>query len=191
MRYAIGLGLLLVCAIGCGGEKGPAGPAGPPGADGAQGEQGPPGEKGEPGDPGEPGADGAPGADGEPGPPGDPAEAGIVESFFCAGGLENTLLGFSYNAVLLASGDLLVTGVIDDPGLAVSHTVYYAPEQNGYATAAVIVQVDEDATRDGGFFTLQLDRATLVTVIQYRMMDPGLVTNTWTMLPSACIHNFY
>jgi hypothetical protein len=92
-RGRIGIVLLMLAA--CGGSDGEKGEKGEPGA---------PGEKGEKGDPG------------EPGPEGRPADAGtairIKESIFCAGGLESTQLGFSYNAVLFSSGDLYVAATI-------------------------------------------------------------------------------
>jgi hypothetical protein len=159
------------------------------GADGADGTNGRDGEDGERGDPGEPGEDGE---KGDPGEDGSNAEATrIAESFFCTGGLESTALGFTYNAVLLSSGDLFVTGSVNNALNSATDTKYYAPSQAGYQTAAVSMRYDQDGTADGGWFSLSLNRASLVTLIEYHQSDAGPVALTWTMLPAACVHNTY
>lgn len=183
IRAGIGLGVLVVaCTL----PQGPAGEQGPPG------EQG---EKGEKGDPGEPGPAGAQGTSETTAPAGTASateQTGIIGSFFCTGGLEDTSLGFTYTVVLFSSGDLFVTGSIDSPAIQSSATAFYAPEQNGYATAQVIVGYDVDGTADGGWFTLTLDRSTLVTTIAYREKgSTSTPDSTWTMQPSACVRNVY
>jgi hypothetical protein len=135
------------------------------------------------------GTDGAPGADGQDGK--DAEATRIIESFHCNGGLENTSLEFSYNAVLMSSGDLFVSVEVNSPLNSASNTVFYAPTQNGYKTAQAIVRFDQDGTADGGWFTLSLDRVNLVTIIDYYPSDPGVVSNSWTMQPEVCVHNFY
>ena len=120
----------------------------------------------------------------------------IVESFFCAGALENTAgLSFNYNAILFSSGDLFVTGSIVSALAQSTTTRFFAPEQNGYRTAQVALAYDVDTTADGGWFILELDRASLVTVIEYREAGSTLGTAaadaTWTMQPTDCVHNMY
>lgn len=142
---------------------------------------------------GEPGKDGAPGTDGAAGAPGADAETtAITESILCTGTLENTALGFSYNAVLFGgSGDLFVAASVNSPLNSASDTKFFAPSQVGYATATVSFRFDQDGTADGGWFSLSLDRETLVVHIDYRASDPGDVTDAWTMDPAACVHNDY
>lgn len=177
---------ILVCA--CAGEDGKDGAPGADGRDGADGEQGPPGEQGERGPAGPAGPAGENGEDGS-----DAEATEITESIFCAGGLEGTTgLGFQYNAVLFSSGDLFVSGAIMSLVGQASVTRFFAPEQNGFATAQVEVFYDVDATADGGWFTLALDRKTLVTSIGYRETGSTREPDaTWSMPASACVYNQY
>lgn len=138
------------------------------------------------------GATGPAGATGATGAPGDDVEATrIIESFHCSGLLENTLLAFDYDAILMSSNDLFATGKIRSLSVSATDAAYYAPSQNGWLTARVIVNIDVDGTNDAGFFTIDLDRSSLVTVIQYRESGGGPVAEAWTMQPSDCVHNFY
>lgn len=125
---------------------------------------------------------------------GDPATATrIVESFHCGGTLENTALAFLYDLVQMSSGDLFATASIVDVSISTSATEYYSASQVGYATAQVVVIRDEDTVANGGYFTIKLNRSTLVTTISY--FQDGIVgtpvTDSWTMQPSDCTHNFY
>lgn len=141
---------------------------------------------------GENGSNGADGEHGENGVDGDDAAATrISESYFCTGGLEDTALRFTYNAVLLSSGDLFVTGSVNGALNSATDTKYYAPNQTGYETASVSMRYDQDGTADYGWFSLSLNRGTLVTVIEYHESDPGPVAATWTMQPTDCVHNMY
>jgi hypothetical protein len=209
MRHLIVLGAsIIVCA--CSGEDGQPGPMGEKGEQGPQGAVGPKGDKGDAGEPGpegdrgpagpagKDGADGTDGAQGEPGPAGENGADGsdaeatrVIESFFCAGGLEDTALSFTYDAILLSSGDLFVNATIRDARYVGAGSSFYAPEQNGYQGAQVIVGIDEDATADFGWFRLTLNRDTLVVLLEYRESDAAAVTQSWTMQPSACVHNKY
>jgi len=95
-----------------------------------------------------------------------------------------------YDAVLFGSGDLFVTARVRNAAIGASSSVFYAPGQNGYLTASVLVSLDADATANGGFFHVLLDRATLTTTVDY-FADGAAVTQSWSMLPAACVHNFY
>ncbi|HET7538568.1 MAG TPA: hypothetical protein VFK05_01805 [Polyangiaceae bacterium] len=58
--------------------------------------------------------------------------------------------------------------------------------------AQVTVTLDEDGTPDFGWFTLSLNRASLVVKIDYRSSgNSTTILQSWTMQPSACVHNFY
>jgi hypothetical protein len=107
--------------------------------------------------------------------------------------LEGAVVSFTYNVILMSSLDLFVTGTIGDVALATSNTTFYTPSQNGYAPAMIVVQRDEDGTPDGGFFTISLNRATLVTSILYYPNGAvgTLASNSWTMQPDTCVHNVY
>jgi len=170
-------------ADGADGSDGAPGATGPAGSDGVDGSTGPAGATGATGPAGATGATGAAGSDAE--------ATRVIESFYCTGLLEDTPLIFEYNAVLMGSGDLFVTGSIRDVLLESSETRIYAPQQNGYATAPVYIGFDVDSTKNGGWFSLALDRPTLIVVIDYLSSDPGVVTQTWTMQPASCVHNFY
>jgi hypothetical protein len=204
--------LISLATIACAGD---AGPKGEQGEDGEQGEQGTKGEDGssctvKDNDDGtktlscedgtsvtiRDGKDGAEGATGANGKDGSDAKATeIIERFYCGGALERTSpphLKFSYEAVLFSSGDLFVTATVGGTGDWATGTSFYAPEQDGYKIAAVTVP-DVDGSIDGGGFIVSLARDTLVTVINY-YFDSSTVTtptNTWTMQPGACVHNFY
>lgn len=167
----------------CNGEDGEEGPRGEEGPQGEPGEQGPQGEPGARGDTGETGEGGTDTTGGE--------ATRIIESFFCTGGLEDTQVGFSYNAALLSSGDLIVVGAVDSPLNSASVTRFYTPAQIGYETATVVMRFDIDGTADGGWFRLSLDRSTLITVIDYYETDGGALAATWTMSSDVCVHNFF
>jgi hypothetical protein len=150
------------------------------------------GQDGADGDTGADGQDGAKGADGQDGKDGSPAEAThITESFFCTAPLENSALNYTYNAVLWSSGDLFVAGSVSSPLTSASKTALFTPTQNGYQNAVVTFTFDQDGTANNGWFKLSLDRRTLVSIVEYSAADPGPVTNTWTLEPSACVHNKY
>lgn len=162
---------------------------------GCTGEQGPPGPQGLSTD-GEKGATGLPGKDGakgEPGPQGAAAEsAKITNSIFCTGGLEGTAsLGFKYQAVLFANGNVFASASIKDGVLEASYATLYSPTQNGAAVAGVSVQFDQAAPANSGFWILSLDRKTLVTSIVYNDADVLGGTQSWTMTPAACVVNNY
>lgn len=159
----------------------------------SSGATGPRGTDGEDGATGPSGATGATGPAGATGAAGSDAEATrIIESFFCGGTLESFPdLRFSYNAVLMSSGDLFVAGEVYDLFRTSSNVAFYSPSQVGYATASVTITFDFDGSTDGGWWQIYLDRGTLVTVIEYHLTNGGPVAATWTMQPGACVHNFY
>lgn len=181
--------LLVAFCAACAGAKGAPGPQG---EEGPIGPIGPKGEKGDPGEQGPPGAvgkDGLEGADGKDGS--DATATHVTESFFCTAQLEGAPLLFTYNAVLFSSGDLFVTGAIRDARSTASSTAFFTPTQKGYENAGVIVTVDEDTTADFGWFFITLDRSSLRVSIDYYDSDPGTLARSWSLAPSACVHNQY
>ena len=206
-------------AVGCSGSQGPAGPPGPMGEHGIQGESGPPGppgpagdagppgpsgEAGAPGPQGEAGSAGAQGPAGEAGPPGSPGSPGgsvvidagpagdkIAASIGCFGALQNTSLAFSYTADQFANGNVFAAGSVSGGAYGVSGSAFFAPTQVGYLTATVQFVEDVYPPADGGWWTISLDRSTLVTVITYHDVDIDGGMLSWTMQPSACVVNSY
>lgn len=195
------------------GDVGPAGPqgaTGPAGAKGDKGDVGPAGVKGDKGDPGVAGVAGATGpagpagavgATGATGPKGDKGDKGdpglttdpskIVASIFCSGAIENTNLDFTYNVVQFANRNVFASGTIRGPVDQTSDATIYAPSQNGYDDASVIIRMDAYAPADAGWWSLSLNRSTLVTTLVYHDDDMPEKTKTWTMQPSKCVNNTY
>ncbi len=162
------------------------------GRDGADGKDGEPGQDGTNGADGETGPEGVPG---ERGADGDPAPATrVVESFSCGGRLEGRNQ-FTYDAVLWSSGDLLVTATVSSLATSASRTELFTPDQKGYETGPLSVDIDTDTTADGGWYDLLLDRTTLVTEVTYhstsRALPEGTVLPKWTFQPTVCKHETY
>lgn len=113
----------------------------------------------------------------------------IEASISCAGDLENTSLWFTYSASLMTSGDVFVVGSINDDYSQASQAKFYSSQQVGAVTAAILITNDQLGAATGGFFTLELNRDTLVTRITYK--DAETSDLTWTMQPSDCVANEY
>jgi hypothetical protein len=105
--------------------------------------------------------------------------------------LEGTQLSASYTAHVLVNGTVFASAGVRDAGIGASYANAYAPSQNGARTASVIVSFDATGTASGGYFTVELDRTTLVTVVTYRDTDVAGGFRTWSMQPSACVANNY
>lgn len=183
------------------GEIGPMGPQGEPGPQGEAGLQGPQGEagpRGTTGPQGEAGPRGATGATGEAGSQGPQGEAGspsiadkITASIGCFGTLAGTAYGVSYTVDQFESGNVFATGSIASPSFGTSGTSFYAPTQAGWATAQVSFVQDDILPSNGGWWTISLDRATLVTFIEYHDFDIDGGLLGWTMQPNQCVINTY
>jgi hypothetical protein len=176
--------LPLACALAC---TGPAGPQGPPGSDGTDGKDGQSCRA----------YDTAKGHvftcdDGYGVTIHDGRTNEMLESFFCEGGLENTNLVASYDAVLFSNGDIWTTGSVSDPSRQSSASNFWDPSQNGYADAATgSIVFDFEGPANGGYFVISLDRTTLVSVVTYHDTDLPNDSEIWTMPPDKCVHNFY
>lgn len=145
--------------------------------------------KGAKGDSGAAGKDGAAGTNGTDGKDG--TDNHIVASILCTGSLENTALYFSYSAALMASGDVFAEGSIADGNIEISGSKFYSSQQNGALTAAVLFNDDFVAPYNGGYWSIKLDRGTLVTTIVYSDVDAVGGGSVWTMDPTACVANKY
>jgi hypothetical protein len=129
---------------------------------------------------------------GPQGPKGEAGGAGgIVASIYCGGPLENTSLSFSYNAYLFADQSVFASAAIQDAAIGSSYANFYAPSQNGAQTAAVSLVFDVAGPANGGWWTIRLDRTTLITTIEYKDGDTPNGGAAWTMAPSSCVSNTY
>lgn len=136
--------------------------------------------------------DGADGEDGTNGTNGAPGAANrIVATHFCQGALEATALRFTYSAALTAAGDVFVDASIQDALIEVPGVAYFAAGQAGAATAPAIFAYDQAAPVNGGWWRIEMNRSTLVVTITYNDVDVSGGSDSWTMLPAACITNTF
>lgn len=115
----------------------------------------------------------------------------IVASHHCLGDLAGTALSFTYDASLMASGDVFVYASVSSAMLETGATSFYSYDQNGSLDAGVIFTADYLGTSNGGWWDLSLNRTTGVTLIEYNDSDASGGQDTWTMPAAACIVNTY
>lgn len=158
------------------------------------------GKDGAPGAKGDTGATGAPGPKGEPGsvattmttPGTNVDDSKITASIGCSATLQNTVgMSFTYNVDQFANGNVFVTANIADAAKSSSFSEYYAPTQNGFATAPINITLDEFAPNDSGWWSVSLDRSTLVVSIVYHDADVAGGGSSWTLTPDKCVVNSY
>lgn len=145
--------------------------------------------KGPQGAAGAAGAAGKDGANGENGKDG--TDSRIIASILCTGGLEDTTLGFSYSVALMKSGDVFVSGSIRDVVSEIGATKFFSAQQNGATNAEIFFTNDFATPANGGYWSLKLDRQSLVTTITYFDVDVSGGGAVWTMAASACVANKY
>jgi hypothetical protein len=172
--------------VGCTGSAGPAGPPGPTGATGATGATGPAGTAGANGTNGKDGAQGIAGPQGDAG-----IGATVSDAIFCAGELGTTGTFFEYQATQFATGVVFVTGGVRGAAFQTDTSSFYAPTQNGWQTAAILVEDDMLGAADGGYWQLALDRNTLIVTITYFDSEVAGGQESWTMTPDKCIKTTY
>jgi hypothetical protein len=134
------------------------------------------------------------GCKGPKGPAGAPGGGRVVSTIYCngtvtgAGALNG--LDIEYNAVLTSSGDVYATASIIDAAAQTSGTSFYAAAEPGSLSAEVEVTADYIGAANGGYWSVGLDRNTLITHITYD--DPDLINVVdLTFTPSACtVGNF-
>lgn len=178
-------------STGAKGDKGDTGNVGNTGNTGAAGAQG---EKGDKGDKGDIGAQGSQGPQGNPGPSGFDGSK-ITGSIYCNALLANAnSYSFDYTVIQFANGNVMAIGGIRDSSVETQSTSEYVQTQIGWDTAQVVVQHDAYLPIDGGWWSMSLDRSTLITSIVYHDVDitaptPGIIS--WQLLSSACIVSTY
>jgi hypothetical protein len=67
----------------------------------------------------------------------------------------------------------------------------FSPSQVGYQNAPVIFTFDVYGTATSGYWTLSLNRTTLVTSAVYKDAELATGSMTWTMTPDKCVLNAY
>lgn len=141
---------------------------------------------------GQPGSDGEPGERGATGPTGLPfAGTQFASSVFCVGELAGTALWFTYNAVVMKSGDVWATGSIRDGKSEVGATAFYAATQEGAGTAIVVFQFDVIGAVNSGYWTIQVNRSTRTTVITNYDADRSGAQESWLMTADKCQAHTY
>lgn len=112
-------------------------------------------------------------------------------SIFCGGQLQGETIWVNYSASLMKSGDIFVTGSVIGSDFEVSDSAFYARQQNGAATAKVLITFDLAGDSNAGYWALSLDRATLITSVVYNDVDVSGGVRSWTMAPERCVSNDY
>lgn len=143
------------------------------------------------------------GPEGPEGPAGSVSTASttkIVASIYCGGqvsgmtGAASSLNGLNvnYSAALLTSGDVFATANIAAAAFQISGTSYYSVDQVGSGNGSVIVTADAVTPNNFGWWSVELNRATLVVTAVYHDTDlGGSGLATVTFLPSACQSHSY
>lgn len=115
----------------------------------------------------------------------------IVGSISCGGELGTTGVWFSYQVAQMASGDVFAHGSIRASVAENGASVFYSSKQVGAATAAVQVESDLQGAANAGYWRLTLDRATLITSIDYYDSDATGGHTAWVMTPDKCVGSTY
>ena len=119
------------------------------------------------------------------------ADGMFAASIHCGGQLASTTVYFTYDAALTKGGDVFADGAINDGNFEVSNTQFYSKDQNGATTAMVTLQYDLQGAANAGWFSLELNRSTLVTTIVYHDSDAAGGQTVWSMTPDQCVSNTY
>jgi hypothetical protein len=122
---------------------------------------------------------------------GEDGSSRVVATYFCAGALEGTPLYFSYQVAQTTPGDVFAAAAIKGTAFDIGGSSYYGAAQVGAQTAAVIFTADVLGTANAGWWSVQLNRSTLVTALTYTDSDASGGSDSWTMLPAACVVNSF
>lgn len=101
-------------------------------------------------------------------------------------------LVFAYSAVKMASGDVFAEASIANASYQTSQSNYYAAKQNGSLNAAVVITDDWYSTASYGWWSISLDRSTLIpTAVFNDSSMPTSSTRTFTFPASSCTVQTY
>lgn len=138
------------------------------------------------------------------GPKGDKGADGsgrIISTINCQGqitgltGAAGTALNglfVEYTAILTSASDVYATAVVYDDLFQYSATHFYANGQSGADSASVYITADFDASADGGFWRISLNRDTLVTSVRYTDSSLGVQSPVdLNFAASACLVEYF
>ena len=131
------------------------------------------------------------------GPKGDagttPNATKVSSAILCNGALSGTPLYFGYQARLFSSGDLFITGQISTASMDINNSTFYSSTQVGANTGGITLGFDLMGASNGGWWSMSLDRTSLIVTIENHDDDIANSThlNTWTMTPDKCTVQSY
>lgn len=128
---------------------------------------------------------------GEKGDKGDAGSAAgatrIVTQIHCyAPGTFTTGLAYNYDLAELSSGDLMVSATLSDSSRSYSSTAFFAAGQGGSDTGGVNLTYDSFSPADSGWWSFEIDKATLVVKIIYHDADRTPAETFYTRPASDC-----
>lgn len=121
----------------------------------------------------------------------DMPETRIIASISCAGQLEGEDIHFTYQLQQMSSGDVFASATIYDMGFQVSSAQFWSLEQEGFDNAPVLMASDLVGAVNGGYWTVGVDRKTLITAVVYKDADVAGGTMAWTMTADKCVADEY
>ena len=92
-----------------------------------------------------------------------------------------TGVAFDYWAAVYSNGTIWATAQIRSAEVGSSLSTLYAPTQVGAETASVSVPWDMVGSSNSGFWTIGLNRQTLIVNIKYTDVDLSDGSDTWTL----------
>lgn len=138
------------------------------------------------------GPTGAKGVKGDKGDTGAAASGSLIaSSISCGALLQNTTLYFFYSVDIFKSGDVFASGAISAADARIGNSQFYSAAQNGATTAQVLFTDDLLGTANAGYWSISLNRTTLVTTVVNTDADATNGSNTWTLTADKCVANSY
>lgn len=112
----------------------------------------------------------------------------VVQTMVCDGHLDGWPLDFFYEVETFASGDVFATGWVASAGTQGSDSLFYAPNQPGYDTAAILFPLDVAGAPNFGEWVLSARRDQMTVLATYTDSDVGVVN--WNVA-NSCTVTFY
>ena len=165
------------------------------GTNGTNGTNGDNGTVGTNGTNGDNGTNGTNGTDGDNGTNGTNGTNGIkpASSLYCGAILENTVVWFTYTAMVFSDGSVYAYGSIYSSEMQIGRSRFYDSSQSGASTAQILFTWDLSGSDNGGYWEISLNRSTLVVTILYTDSDESGGSTTWTLNSSSnnCVLNSF
>ena len=115
-------------------------------------------------------------------------------SLYCGAALSGTSVNFTYDAMLFSDGSVFVYGGIYTSDQLIGKSTFYDSSQSGATTAAVLLTYDLSGTDNWGYWSISVNRSTLVVTILYTDSNESGGSTTWTLSSSSatnCVLNSY